>query len=214
MADLVTQTFEGAGIPGGWTATGAATKDYDNVTNPLGGAQDFKITLSGNQGGLFTDFTDGNERFAYFMFRTSALTGMDISGLRPNGSSSLRCRILLGGTGTLQVFHGATNATTVGTLSINTAYHIWFHYNQSAGTASVGFSTDGTRPTSGNSYASLAGGAGTTAVGRFVLGTDQANETAVVQFDNVIVADTQIGNQGGGGASAFPHHYYAQQRAA
>lgn len=95
--------------------------------------------------------------------------------------------------GTIRLIHGTVLGTaTVGTMSASTTYHVWVHWKND-GTGDIGFSTDGTRPTSGNNYQSMASGDGTSTVTRVYLrASELALQTAIV--DRLLVSTSAIGD--------------------
>jgi hypothetical protein len=118
---------------------------------------------------LATNLTAYDEVWAFFRFRTTALapagSGKGYFELL-NGSSggAIVCSINLGAGNTLEITDGSASADTVASISANTTYWLWLHYKISTsdnGIAEIGFSTDGTKPTSGNSFASITTGTDT-----------------------------------------------------
>jgi len=100
--------------------------------------------------------------------------------------------IQLQATGALKVVQGAVSATTVGTLSANTTYHIWMRFTKGTGANSVGsvaFSTDTTEPTSGNNFASFSTGAAITQVNTIV---STCSSQMTLYYDNLLVDDAPI----------------------
>lgn len=195
---LLEENFENTGYDvAGWTeALNGGTADEDYTTGPLQGSQSLRIvTASGDQTFVYNAFSAGNERWFYFKVKPVAHTPSVMQLIQIwNSSQVLIARVDLNSSGTVAIFHGTASATTVGTMSNGTGYHVWAYFNNSSDTANVAFSTDGTRPTSGDNFAQVTTGTSTTdaaeiAVGLF--GFDGVNEAL---FDRVLVDDEQIGN--------------------
>lgn len=79
-------------------------------------------------------------------------------------------------------------------MSLNTDYHVWLTYTAGTGAnavASVGFSTSGTRPTSGTFYAITSVGTATVNPDRVRIGIGNSNTFDWVT-DRILVDDVQI----------------------
>lgn len=192
---LVEENCEGTGTPAGWTDSG--TVNWDDTTAPvLQGSQQLSLDGTSLTSYSRTDFANQTELWVYFLVRWSALsssTGKRIVLIRPNGGGSDQCTLdLNGGPGIIRVFNGTVSQEAVTTVSTATKYHFWVHWKND-GVASVGFSTTGTRPTTGNNFASVTGGDGTGNGGRlFVM--EEGGNAAV--FDRILVlqGSTPIGD--------------------
>jgi hypothetical protein len=169
---IFSETLEGTGYSTtspAWTESlGGGTVDEDYTATVLDGSQSFRIlTASDASSYAYNSFTAGSERWVYFMFRpvsTPNSSNGEIIEIWNNGQSRI-ADLQLTSTGTIQVRHGTATATTSGAMSDGTTYHVYFRYVSGSGAngvASVGFSTDGTRPTSGSNFASTSAGTATT----------------------------------------------------
>jgi hypothetical protein len=81
-------------------------------------------------------------------------------------------------------------------MSTGTTYHVWVHYVKGSGSnaqSSVGFSTDGTRPTSGNKFTSYSNGT-ETADADNVRFMEEGGSNARAIIDKVRVDDATIGD--------------------
>jgi hypothetical protein len=81
-------------------------------------------------------------------------------------------------------------------MSINTTYHIWVKYVKGSGANAViesGFSTDGTRPTSGSAFVTQTVGTATADTDRIMFGQSSSN-TVSTYIDKVRVDDAVIGD--------------------
>ena len=82
-------------------------------------------------------------------------------------------------------------------MSTGTTYHVWVKYVKGSGSnavVEVGFSTDGTRPTSGGTFATqTSGGTATVDTDRIMFGQSSSN-TVGAYFDKVRVDDAVIGD--------------------
>jgi hypothetical protein len=137
--------------------------------------------------------------YGYLLFRTSAVPASGRAILQlTKASDDYVFKVALTSDGTVQVLHGTNSATTVGTISANTTTHIWFYYKAGTGLNgeySVGFSTNGTRATSGDNFASNTNGTS--------LATDPVEfwwcggaetQTVTYTYDKMRLAETQIGD--------------------
>jgi hypothetical protein len=213
---LVAEAFEatGGGNNGydesGWTEdTGAgSTTDQDYTGTVLHGTQSLRLVAAGGeQSRIYKDFTGGNERWAYFLFRLvtfPAVGNWSIMSFWDSGFG-VPLELLLNSGGTLTVQSGTGNATTVSTMAAGNTYHVWIHYNNTSNTADVGFSTDGVRPTGGNAFAQTASSSASTDGSKIVIGGGTSDATHEGVFDRVFVDDEQIGDMtAGGGGSRRP----------
>lgn len=142
---------------------------------------------------------------AFFLFRTPAaltITGDKTIAMLTTSAGTARLSLYVDSGGRFSVQSGGgTLVDTVATISANTTYYVWLRYTKvvvaNDAVASVGFSTDGTRPTSGNNYAESTNGTGTTDAARLYLvgdfGTNTTNEMDCI-FDKVRIDDATIGD--------------------
>ncbi len=203
---LIQERFEETDTGG---ALGSPTDGYDSDTGDLGvvstetgtvdpDATDRNIGDTGNQS-FKTDATaaTATSRFVFasqtrlmlkFKFQIDALpsvgTAFNIMSLR-DGSGNVMGQIAIQTDGAVRVYNGSTQQTTVSTVVADTTYYGWQGWT-SSGTAEFSFSITDSRPTSGNSYASVTGGSGTTAVTRVQPGAEFGN-LLVVWFDDVFL---------------------------
>jgi hypothetical protein len=95
---------------------------------------------------------------------------------------------------------GGTPANTVGTISSGHTYHVWMSYTVGTGansTATIAFSENGTKPTSGDNYAECTNGTWTDTPTRlYLMGKWDTNSTYSSEpiIDKVILDDASIGN--------------------
>jgi hypothetical protein len=196
---LFAEQFEGANggyDNAGWTTSGTGLIQTNYTGVILHGTETMRfVTPDSNQSYAYSAaWSAGNERFIYFLFRPVSTPGAgDILQLWDSGFSSVS-DLQLTGTGALQIAHGSATATTVSTMSDGTTYHVWVTYNNSADTANVGFSTTGTRPTSGNAFAQTTAGTSTTNAERVFIGFSGFDGINEVLFDRIYVDDVQIGD--------------------
>jgi hypothetical protein len=197
LTNLFWETYEGAGYSnGGWTEQGAGTIDEDYTTVALAGSQSLRIvTPADGSSYTYKSFTQIAECWAYMLFRPVAHPGADYELFEIwNNDQIKQASLHLRSNGTLFTEHGLGFSTnTVGTMNNNNTYHIYFNYVKSTssnGVASVGFSTDGSRPTAGDNFVTITTG---TATGDAfyitpgLIGFDGTNEAI---FDNVQVGDS------------------------
>lgn len=187
---LIKQGFEGTGYDNSetWTESGTGTIDEDEATVYASGSQSLEITSSASTDITYTTIGAQGTLYVHFMWHRGNLTGTTtIFSLR--AGSSTRARILSGSAGQLSFYHGATSAAITDAVADDTWVHIWLKYVKgtgSDGVAECGWSTDTTRPTSGNKFAAISTGTSTTDIDRVYCGQD-ASETHTMYFDDVWV---------------------------
>lgn len=202
---IVDEGFEGTGLPSGWT-TGAGTPEYDYTTTVLVPSQSLFMDAATSTADeyVYVDFLNSGDFYAYFKIRfpTVASTGtLFLSAISTAGTTRAFIYIRPGPVLSVQAVGGTRQDCTT-TLSTDTTYHVWVSYEPGSGSgsdavATVAFSTDGVRPTSGpGSYAASTNGTGTAAATRMTLQTDYASGTSAFDaiFDRVLIDDEQIGD--------------------
>ena len=198
---LLNETFEGTGYSTtspAWTESlGGGTVNEDYTTTVLDGSQSLRIlTASDASSFLYNTFTAGSERWFYFMIRpVSTPNSGDAKMLEIwNSSQSRIADVLLTSGGALKVRHGANSSSaTVGTMSDGTTYHVYIRYvagSGANGVASVCFSTDGSRPTSGNNFTSLSTGTGTANANWLAIGWVDFTGIMELIYDKIQVGDS------------------------
>jgi hypothetical protein len=194
---LVDQDFEGAGYDNGetWTEAGSGTKDEDYTGTVLDGSQSLRIAQSSQNATTQTTFTANDEVWVYALFRPVSIPASTQTILEVKNNTTSLVQLRHPGDGHLRV-QGSTTATTVGLVSAGTTYHIWLRYVKGTGAnaiASIGFSTDGTRPTSGNNFAQFTTGDATLQADVLVIGgpgiTTQEHIWDKVRVDDVVIGD-------------------------
>jgi hypothetical protein len=197
---LVKQDFEGTGYDNGesWTETGSPNEDSE--TSPLVGSQSFRVAATASATWARSpSFTDQSTLHCYFQFRPDDNTGgarrfffirnssdVDLVMVQQNADRTILVRA-----GT------AGGSTTVGTVTLDTIYHFWVTYTKGTGanaTATVAFSTDGTKPTSGDNYQIHSTGNATTDADYIGLGNSAAQVIPTWDLDKVRVDDEVIGD--------------------
>lgn len=203
---LLEQGFEGTSYDNSqtWAEVGSATLNEDYTTTVLVGSQSMLIDLTSNTGDTTSPLISmpsggGNIWYVYFQLRvlTFPSSGFRVAtvtnsfDLSINASSNLVIRPQVG-----------TGVATVGKLEAGTTYHVWMQGSGNdietagAGTARVGFSTTGIRPTSGDNYAIdtdvSANGPFTTV--QLVFGSRQVSANYSVIIDKVRVDNDVIGD--------------------
>lgn len=199
---LVDEGFEGTGAPSGWTSS-AGSPDYDYTSDPLVAVQSMALsgyTLAAKQL-AYLAFTNSDDVYLYFQakFPTIASTGT-LLFLEFRTTTTVRAQVHIRPGPILRVqATGGTLQETVGTLSATTLYHFWVSYRPGTGTDAVleiAFSTDGTKPTSGNNYQISNNGTATADANRiYFYGTYATAPSAFdVVIDHLLIANTPIGN--------------------
>jgi len=196
---LLAQGFEGTGYDNSetWTASGTGTADPDASTSGLSleGSQCAHLVGSTQTATIASpSITALSDVWAYCLLRFVS-TGATARVFGFYNGSTIQTQFRIRSGGSIDVLASAS-AQTVGTMSTGTTYHLWFRQTTGSGAnsfGSVGFSTDGTRPTSGNNYAEITTGNVTTNCNAVRFGS---NSSATFEFyaDKVRVDDVQIGD--------------------
>lgn len=149
-------------------------------------------------------FTAQADCWLYFMIYVVALPAASWELISFRSATNECVRLRLDNTGRLAVRAGlgATEIKTAdnanGKLATSQVYHVWVHWDKDGGTAgaafgSAGFSTTGTRPTTGDAYAQCVNGIVTDDVDRCRI-TVGTNATVRVYLDHIRVDDVLIGD--------------------
>lgn len=179
--DLVEENCDGTGTPSGWVDSG--TPNWDYTTTILQGTHS---VLCGSGTSTYKTFATQSTAYGYCLLRVPTLPASvsTVCGFRATDTSA-RALVRVDASGNVTIFaNGSDSSACVTTMAANTTYHVWWSFTAS-GTCSVAFSTDGTKPTSGNNFTSKTGGTGT--VERYIL-----NSTTI--FDRLLASTTAIGN--------------------
>lgn len=201
---LLTENFENVSSPGydsgTWTETGTPNENTSTSGLSLQASECLLVSASANtQNTTSPTFTANSTIYGYFQIRFSALpTGgtWTCFQFRHSAGECTRLRVTAGGAFAVRAGAG-TEVTTSGVMATNTTYHVFTSYVAGTGTnaiVTVGFSTDGTRPTSGSNFATqTTGGTATASADRIMIGQSSSN-TVSAYFDRVLVDDVQISN--------------------
>lgn len=188
---LLSEDFEGAGAPSGWTSSG--TVDWDSTTYTMGGAQNLLITSTGGYA-AYDLGADYNELWVRFKFtpEISDGTARDFISLRSAADAQ---QALLENTGQdIRATHGSTvtSISAVDCLTASALNYVWIRYVYDSGggngTLTVYAGNSGTR---GSAVHSVTTGTGA-AVRIIRLHCENAvNDSA---FDDILVQTTDPGN--------------------
>ena len=190
---LLEESFETT--PGTDDPDWSGTADPDYTTTVLAGSESLQVTNAGDESYTNALASDQTYVSVYFLVQTGTVGVNNDPVLMLLDSADGEVGSLIFRTAnTLRLFHGTETATTVGTVGASTTYHVWVDFNVGATGAnySVAFSTDGTKPSSGNNYASgtTTGSGGANSVRKILLGGSSADNI----FDNIKVDDVEIGS--------------------
>lgn len=182
---LVEENFDGTGEPATWGHFG--TVNYDYTTTVLEGTQSWQAT-DGGTNLSYLPFTAQSSVDVYVRFRAST-----VSGGRPvleldDGNPTSMLKVTMDGNFVLWDTADTHFAQPVTATSANTTYHMWIGYTKGSGSnavLTVGFSTTGVRPTSGNSFMTITNGSSTADVSFLLLFGGLSGGSHI--FDRVIV---------------------------
>lgn len=169
---LLSQDCEGTSTPSGWTNL-SGSPNWDYTSTVLAGSQSLRLAA-----GAQVYYTVAGQTMLeqYSLLRVESLPGSEttLGGIRDSSATALAVARMMSD-GTVTVFaQGASSSPTVAAMAANTTYHIWVSFT-SGGSASVAFSTDGTRPTTGDNYQYKAAASATAARVTFGSGTTSIN---------------------------------------
>lgn len=180
VAYLLTEDFEGTGIPSGWTATG--TVNWADSSAPIAGSKSFSETWGGGLG-LYALGASQTTICSFFAYKPSA-TGT-IYVFTNNSTTTLRLTHGSDGSGIFQDTEGGFSYTSAGTVPLNAVTYLWFERTAS-GTCIVYASSTTTKPAS--PACTIA--AGSSPVTHVVIG----NDGIPAKFDYLRVATAPIGS--------------------
>jgi hypothetical protein len=190
---LINQNFEGAGYDNSESWTEGGTWDEDYTTTVLTGSQSCHHV----DGGSLTspDFAAQSDVWIYLQIQfTSVVDNTEILSLRSSGGADLA--ILK--TRPVRLFRiecgSVPSADTSDAFSTATKLHVWIHYTKGTGGngfASIGYSTDGTKPTAGNKYTQVTTG-DATADGVRLRFNGEVGNTYIV--DRILISASSIGD--------------------
>lgn len=184
---------------------GIVNEDYTSTV--LYQTQSLRVSTTTDDTVVTTNsFTAQDRVFVSFLFRPldvpASSTGKSIIRLA-NASESCQMKLTINEDGQLFVYANCTGtpASPVLFLSLNTTYYIWIEYDNDNGAnaiASVGISTTGIRPTSGDNFAQATAATTATQVSRVVIG-NPGDENAINAdmdsvYDHLLIDDVQIGD--------------------
>jgi hypothetical protein len=199
---LVKQGFEGTGYDNSetWYPDGAVNPDFSTSGFGMVGSQCLELEASSAsaESGVFQWWTATSPIGSSFLFRFTALptTLTQVAQIRNGFDVLARLQLLYDGTFYVQATGGSA-VQTVGTLSVNTTYRIWLEYTKGTGSdalAKVYFSTDNTKPASGNNVAQSTNGTVTENADSFYLLATKDGTGQKHYFDEVRVDDVAIGS--------------------
>lgn len=188
---LISEGFEGAGLPTNWTAV--ASPDWDSTSGPLLGAQSMVSSDAGGKG--YASFSAQTDIWTRFMISADSFASSPIlHELRDSsGVEQLYFRVLADGR--IRLMNGAYTEAGTGstTLTINTAYYVWIRYVAGSGSNAaytVYVSATSTRP--GSAELTITNGTSTGSIARWY--SAPLGNGAVTKFDNVLVSASEIGS--------------------
>jgi hypothetical protein len=192
-AYLINQNFEGTGYDNSESWSGSWDADYATAPAPLVGSQSAHATTAIAM--TSPSFTASGDVWVYFQLyfnaRIDNTSIFDFRNATPASVASISTR-----PGSLaRCSNGTVNSSdSVGTFTTGTKYHCWGHYVKGTGAngfMSFGWSTTGTKPTSGNNYVQVTTGTATTDV-TAIRFNGAASQDMII--DHVLVSTSTIGD--------------------
>lgn len=195
---LVKEDCDGTGTPSGWTDNG--TPDWD-FTPGLVGTQSLRITGDGATAEYSTapTFTAIDEVWGYFIIKVVSAPSVTrfIATFR-DGTSSRGLFYATFSSASEFYFTaqagGGSSVSTVAKGTYGNVYHVWIYAKKGSGAngiATIAFSSDGTKPVSGDNYAESTNGTFTQQLDRFRIGSGLA-ETEEIIVDKMRVNNVNI----------------------
>jgi hypothetical protein len=154
---LVDEDFEGTGTPAGWTLSAGVSADYS--VSPLRGSHSLEIDV--DYDAASTTFPNQNEAWGHFLFRMNALPVSNYQFFQARNDTTVIAYIGVTSAGALSCGQGTQQSSYGSSLSVDTIYHIWWHYINN-GTMEMWIGTTTTRP--GTTDCRLTNGTSTDAV--------------------------------------------------
>lgn len=194
---LIHQTFEGVGYDNGetWTTngSGAITLNPDNGTNVIEGLQSLAIENSPSEQ-INSAFPAAYDEVWYYCMVKIADVGHSPVFIADKQAFTIEARFNAGAPRQFELITPDGTARPVTQYAANTVYHVWLHYRKGTGAnsfASLGFSTTGIEPTSGNQYVEIINGTSTSTLSGVML---TCNSAVLLIIDKVIASTNQIGD--------------------
>lgn len=187
---LVTEDCEGTGTPSGWTDLGTPI-DWD-YTTAIEGSQSLRLN-DDNARSTSPTFSATGDLWVYWKFRAANLdfNGISVFLVGPD----VEIQIFGAGDNDVRVSGSVNSSLTVTKLAVDTTYEFWVHYVKGSGAnalCSVAFSTDGSKPTSGDAFTSITTGTETTDV-TAIRWTNEGGGAQDFRYDKMRADDANIG---------------------
>lgn len=184
---------------------GVINEDY--TATVLYQTQSLRVSTA-NDDAVFTtnSFTAQDRVFVFFLYRPldipASSSGKSIIRLT-DSTENCQTKLTINEDGQTFLYAacGGTPASPALFLTINTTYYIWIEYDNDNGVnayASIGISTTGVRPTTGDNFAEATATTTATQVSRVLIG-NTADENPIAAdmdsvYDHLLVDDAQIGD--------------------
>lgn len=200
---VLNQNFEGTGYDNSetWYTDGDVNADFSTSGLSMEGSQCLELyantVASDSIISAFNPSTPLSTAYAYFLFRVTVLPTTITRVALFQSDFDVIGNLSLLSDGTLYLREGTgTWAQTIGAVSVNTTYHVFLKFVADSGAGNgimeVGFSTDGSRPTTGNNHAICTDGNNATAVNRFGFKVDKDGTGQKQYYDKARVSASAI----------------------
>lgn len=199
---LLNQNFAGGIYDNGevWSDSGAGINT--GYTPALNGSHSCNMVSTTSAKQIISpSFANTADCWMYFMFRVNTAmgpAGSALFSLRSSAPADVLTLVIRSGN-TLRLTCGSVNGDeTIGTITHSTTYHFWIHYVKGSGanaTYSVGFSTNGVKPTSGSNFTTKSNGDATADIASVRFFADSVGGSGWDQvLDRILVDDATIGD--------------------
>lgn len=200
---ILSESFDPTGYDTAFTEAGSGTVDEDYTATSIHGVTQCLRILGSTQTPRAISPTWSNTGATHFYFLVRPISfppSTAIQFFRVLKSTTLVASISFNTNGTLRATaNGGSIQTTANAMTAGTTYHCYVTYTPGTGSPgsstdasiTLGFSTDGTKPTSGGSYQESTNGTATDASDGVSFGNNSSN-TYEALYDNFVVSSVAI----------------------
>ena len=180
----------------GWTTND--TVDPVSATITLEGTQCCKLGYNATNGSISVGFAELTNIYLYMLFQATGTNNSILVSLKNSATVVARAQYVSSGGNKflIQDDTSSPNVTTIGAWLANTKYHVWIKHLAGTGansTGSIGFSSDGVEPTSGDdNYAGYTNGNATLAVDNITI--LNVGAVKITYVDKIRISSSPIGN--------------------
>jgi hypothetical protein len=151
---IIDEDMEGSGMPSGWAGDSGA--DWDYTTTVLAGSESLYLGTSLNLTNTFAAAHSELHLYALVQVKSYPTASSPLISFRA-ADTLTQASLAINNVGKVMTYSaGGYSAQADAAMALDTTYHVWVTF-VSGGTCSVGFSTDGSKPTEGIRFTSKTG---------------------------------------------------------